>query len=364
MEKLNNCMKESEQAMEPVEINCLPMDQYADETRNWQGIPGIERTKAGRLWATFYSGGVDEGPDNYVLLIRSEDDGNTWTKPVLVIDPPGKVRAFDPCLWVDPLGRLWLFWAQSYTFYDGRVGVWAINCCDPDNQEPVWSKPTRIANGVMMNKPTVLSTGEWLLPCAVWECHDSELNHINEERFSNLYISKDNGSSFMLYVGPYIPNRSYDEHMVVERKDGSLWMLVRTKDGIGESLSYDRGMSWENVVNTKLEGPGSRFFIRKLSSGNLLLVNHHDFKGRNNLTAAISEDDGISWRGFLMLDERDNVSYPDGIQAEDGRIYVIYDRERYKDREVLMAVFTEEDVLSGKDISGHVRMKVLVNKVG
>jgi hypothetical protein len=27
-----------------------------------------------------------------------------------VIDPSGPVRAYDPCLWHDPRGRLCLFW--------------------------------------------------------------------------------------------------------------------------------------------------------------------------------------------------------------------------------------------------------------
>ena len=34
--------------------------------------------------------------------------------------------------------------------------------------ELVWSDVKYIANDVMMNKPTVLSTGEWLFPLAVW----------------------------------------------------------------------------------------------------------------------------------------------------------------------------------------------------
>ena len=33
---------------------------------------------------------------------------------------------FDPCLWHDPEGRLWLFWTQAAGHWDGRGGVWAI----------------------------------------------------------------------------------------------------------------------------------------------------------------------------------------------------------------------------------------------
>jgi hypothetical protein len=95
----------------------------------------------------------------------------------------------------------------------------------------------------------------------------------------------------------------------------------------------------------------------------LLLVNHHGFRGRNNLTAMLSEDDGQSWRGHLLLDERDQVSYPDGIQAQDGRIYVIYDRERVSAGEILMAVFREQDVVAGRCLSSDARLRLVVDKL-
>lgn len=85
-----------------------PGPKYAADTRAFQGIPGLERASNGRLWATWYGGGPDEGPENYVMLATSDDDGRTWSRVQLVIDPPGEGRAFDPCLWVDPSGRLWL----------------------------------------------------------------------------------------------------------------------------------------------------------------------------------------------------------------------------------------------------------------
>jgi len=118
-------------------------------------------------------------------------------------------------------------------------------------------------------------------------------------------------------------------------------------------------------VSSKIAHPVARFFVRRLRSGNLLLVKHGPLDrrtGRSHLTAYVSKDDGASWQGGLMLDERVGVSYPDGLQKEDGRIYIIYDRNRLTDKEILMAVFTEQDVLAGKDVSGAVRLRVLVNR--
>ena len=87
-------------------------------------------------------------------------------------------------------------------------------------------------------------------------------------------------------------------------------------------------------------------------------------KKRNRLTAWISEDEGLSWKGGLLLDERSNVAYPDGFQAFDGRIYISYEHDRLNKNksEILLAVFTEEDVLAGKPVSDKVRMKIKVSK--
>ncbi|MFC3772244.1 sialidase family protein [Paenibacillus sp. GCM10012303] len=352
--------EEKDLSLRPAPVAPVKDDSYS--SRLFQGIPGIECSRSGRLWAAFYSGGETEGPDNYVTLVTSEDGGKNWSDLKYVIDPPGQVRAFDPCLWHDPTGRLWLFWSQSYTHYDGRAGVFASICDNSDSANPVWLESRRIADGIMMNKPTVLANGEWLLPIAVWEFKQSPINDLPEERYSNVYHSADQGKTFQKIGFADVPNREYDEHMIVERKDNSLWMLVRTTYGIGASSSYDGGITWTKGIQSPLGGPGSRFFIRRLQSGKLLLVNHYMYRRRSHLTAMLSEDDGLSWYGHLLLDERVQVSYPDGVQAEDGRIYIIYDFERKDSKEILLASVTEEDIINGKIVSDKSFLKQIVNK--
>ena len=152
--------------------------------------------------------------------------------------------------------------------------------------------------------------------------------------------------------------------MIVELRDGRLWMLIRTGSGfLWQSHSSDRGRTWTAGTATTIASPGSRFFIRRLASGNLLLVNHYRFKGRSHLTARLSMDEGKTWNEGLLLDERSGVSYPDGVQAEDGLIWIVYDRDRQGTGEILLATFREEDVVAGKNISGDVRLKQVVNKL-
>ena len=119
------------------------------------------------------------------------------------------------------------------------------------------------------------------------------------------------------------------------------------------------------VQSSTIQHTTSRFFIRRLDSGKLLLVKHgpiHERTERSRLTAYLSEDDGRTWSGGLMLDERRGVSYPDGVESPDGAIYLIYDYDRTGAKQILMATFAEEDVLRGSGVSDRARFRIVVNR--
>ena len=337
-----------------------PAPIHAATNRAFQGIPSLAVAPGGRLWADWYAG-VTPGEDqnNYVVVSTSGDDGETWEE-VLVIDPDGDgpVRTFDPELWMAPDGRLFVFWAQAEG-HDGSVaGVWCVTTDSPDDPRPAWSEPRRLTDGIMMCKPLVLSTGEWVLPASTWRKTDDS---------ARMIVSDDEGDTWSLRGACNVPvdARQFDEHMFVERRDGSLWLLARTNYGIGQSVSTDRGKTWPDLKPSSIRHPSARFFIRRLESGNLLLVKHgpiDEQTGRSHLMAFLSDDDGQSWNGGLMLDERSGVSYPDGQQQADGRIRIIYDYSRTGDRHILMATFREQDVAAGKPVSDDVKLRQLVSE--
>ena len=317
------------------DVVVAPGAKFADDKRIWQGIPGIERTPDGRLWATWYSGGEGEGkPGNFVLLANSSDEGATWSKPLLAIVPLDAERTFDPCLWLDPSNRLWLFFGQS-KFVRGGPGVLAIRCEDTSKESLEWSVPALVFEGVMLNKPLVHSSGAWLLPVSMWNWRKSDNFEIASGRHAGVVTTKDDGQTWTFVGGATVPasDKNFDEHMLIERHDDSLWMLLRIRNGIGQSESRDVGRTWSAVTNSGIAGPTSRFFVRRLASDNLLLLNHRNFKGRSHLTASLSDDDGKTWKSHLLLDERKGVSYPDAIQGPTGTIYAIYDHGRYSARE-------------------------------
>jgi hypothetical protein len=213
-------------ALEPAHVVVNPWRFHIPPTKR-QGVPGIERTAKGRLWAVY--GRDVESTRNYQVLTFSDDDGKSWSNAQLMILPRRGVRAMSASIWIDPQGRLWVFWGQAFGAQDGRYGIFAIVSDDPDADEPQWSAPRRLGDGIMLNKPTVLSNGDWLLTSSVWKTDNS----------IKVYASTNQGESFTLRGTANIADpktRGPDEPMIIERKDGSLWMLVRMQ-GLAETIS-------------------------------------------------------------------------------------------------------------------------------
>lgn len=326
--------------------------KYLPENRFFEATPRIAVTAGGRLFTTVTSGGEDEGPLNYSLALYSDDDGETWNNAFALNHTSDLVRVFDATLFSAPNGELWVFYNQSYLHSDGREGVWIVKCTNPDTEnvsELNWTSPVRLCNGILVHAPTVLSSGRILMTGEVICFSDSPYNYLPDDRCNTVYELSADGLTATPIAKLTVPDRNYTEAVIVERNNGVLWFLARRAWGkeIGSAVSEDGGYTWTAVTDSGIKNPSSKFDIIRLNSGNLLLLNHYNFTVRDHITAMISRDDGATWEGFLSIDERSYASYPDVTQGADGRIYVVYDRDRYNAKEVLIASFTEEDVLAG-----------------
>lgn len=338
-------------ALSSITLNTKFTPQYALENRYWQGCPTILKTPRGRLFAGWYSGGTGEpDPENYNLLIRSDDNGWTWKDPELIItsEPEKNFMAIDIQLWLDPAERMWLFITQRYYGDDLKVtdrehlALWAVICDDPDADVLQWSKPRFISNGFLRTQPTVLSNGDWVLCAYNWI--DSKYSYCR---------SKDNGKTWQDCSAGTKLLPDFDESMILERKDGTLLMFARDfRPLMVKCTSSDlEGTSWTNGTYTSIINARSRFFLRRLKSGRVLLIHNDAAQWRDNLCAKLSEDDGETWKYSLTLDNAEckvrNVSYPDAVEDENGNIFIIYDRGRTTFKEILMAQITEEDIING-----------------
>ncbi len=324
----------------------VPGTEFHTENRYWQGCPTLCRTKNGTLYAGWYSGGTMEPSQwNYNLLIRSRDDGFSWSEPLFVVqsNPEAKRIAIDIQLWLDPLERMWLFWVERRSdCHPGEpehMGTFGMYCEHPDAEHLIWSEPEFLAPGFLRCRPTVLSDGRWLLPAYDWI----------SDRYS-WSESSDQGKTWIRKHGGKKLETPFDESMFYEDREHRIHLLARSAAGcIAESVSEDGGKTWTDGTKTDLNAPSSRLFVRRLPSGRLLLIHNETENGtRANMTAKLSDDDGKSWPHKLLLDSAEPVSYPDAVCLDDGSILAIYDHGRTSFREILCARFTEDDILAGK----------------
>ena len=330
--------------------------------RRWQSAATIAKVKSGRLFAAYSGGGIDEGPSNYNCMSYSDDDGLTWRNDYLIIDHPEIVRMHEPILWVAPDGTLWHFWAQSYVYWDGRGGVWGSKCIDPDAEMPHWTAPVRLCDGVMACKPIVRNDGAWLFPVSIWHNYVTRFHSFPELEKSNVYISTDEGKSLQYLGSAFHPDTTFDENCICQRRDGSILMLMRLSDGIGYSESFDGGKTWTAAARYCVPSPSARMYLGKFPDGDFLLIHHWNFDKRDHMSALLSHDEGRSWSEVLLLDERFPVAYPDAFVDETGKVYAVYDRERYGDKEIQLAVFRKEDILAGHCVTEGARIKGVVCK--
>ena len=341
---------------------------YSQARRTYDGVPSLAVSDVnGRMWVTWYASPTGaEDANNYLILATSADGGATW-REVIIYEPDylGPVRAFDPEIWIAPDGRLRWFWTERNAPPVTADNPYSGCAADPTNdrlmmaeldaeREPdaaSLSAPgivRHIARGVMMCKPIVAKDGAWLLPVAHWQ----------EAPSACVYASTDGGRTFVERGGVTLPKekRNFDEHNLVELSDGTLRAYMRTKDapdGLWEAESSDGGRTWGEPRPSIQPHVSARVFVRRLASGNLLMVKNglpgeKQQMVRHDMTAYLSEDEGKTWPFALPLDVgRSDVAYPDGQQLKDGRIAVVYDFDRMGSRQILFAVFREEDVKAG-----------------
>lgn len=149
------------------------------------------------------------------------------------------------------------------------------------------------------------------------------------------------------YEGFNGSNEGACEPCFEELGDGRVWMLMRTQAGcLYGSFSADGGTTWSPAAPTRFRTSTGPANLLRLHDGRLVLTwNHcelpprHEgegvYGGRDALHIAISDDDGMSWRGFreIYLDHRRNdnpasngdrgTAYPLGAYTADGTIVIL-----------------------------------------
>ena len=318
-------------------------EKYSEENRAWQGAPSIARTKGGRLFVAFMSGGIYEpDPRNCGLLICSEDGGESWSAPLLSVEskPKEHVRCSDLNLWMDPDGVLWIFWNETpyneglamptyeqkidmendseYHAREAETRTWIAKCADPDAEELEFTAPRKFLPGIMRNRPFAASSGRWFFPAFITAPHD----------YYEVHFSDDKGETFRhVRIKGRPDGRHYDEPCFFERKDGSLAVFLRQTGPCYRYMeSFDNGESWSAPADL-IPAASARPCAHNLRDGSVCFIPSVHEKVRNGLRLLHSED-GYLFETALVLEDRERVSYPEITEDEEGTLYVVYDRER------------------------------------
>ena len=182
--------------------------------------------------------------------------------------------------------------------------------------EKVAVTPEPAYNIINNDRAVQLSTGRIITPIAYVPEH---VTYTTSFRVFCAY-SDDQGESWTrspCELG--LAKRGAMEPVVIERTDGSLFMLVRTQLGHQySSVSTDGGENWEElgpaVELISSEAPAC--MKRIPSTGDLLVIWNRvfdplqgHFGPRTPLSSAISRDDGRSWTGIRNIEEEPDCAY-------------------------------------------------------
>ncbi len=220
-----------------------------------------------------------------------------------------------------------------------------------------WAEPVMLSEpGWYCNnhgRALTLSTGRILLPAHGVVGGGPYLGH-QSKLCSWVWYSDDGFRTWTKGAEVTAPGRGAHEPTIVERPDGSLLCFLRTTTKkIWRTVSDDGGITWSEPVATVLDSPDSEALLARIpTTGDLLLLWNNVPSERNTprtpLTAAVSSDEGDTWRLAGDIDNREDfhAAYP-SAHFHQGEIVIAYytrDNERWaRDSEVTLKIFDVDE---------------------
>ncbi|WP_051840353.1 sialidase family protein [Streptomyces sp. NRRL F-5126] len=323
-------------------------DIAASTSSTYYRIPDITVSTKGTVLLAYdrrNGSSADLPGDIDTMLVRSTDNGRTWSKPAAVVDYPGPQGCGDSSMIVDrDTGRIFLF----CTYSAGKVGFPTSQPGTDDTTDPntlhvqvrhsdddgrTWSGPTDLNpqvkdvswRGYFASSGHGIQTsgGRLIQPLAV---ADSAGTH----HFADIH-SDDHGATW--HAGA-LSSADNDESKAVELSDGTIVQNVRPVRA-GHRLiatSHDGGQTFSaSVADPELPDPsvnGDEIRVNAASHGPhrdwLLFANAADQSARQNMTIRLSCDNGKTWPVRKLLHAGPS-GYAAMAMLPDGRVGVFYE---------------------------------------
>lgn len=351
----------------------------------------------GDLLVCWYNGSGERTADDVkVEGLRKRKGAKQWSGRFLMTDTIGFPDC-NPCMFVDPQGRLWLMWvaiianewhtallryqisdnprgkgAPRWTYSDILIlkpgnefaEIVAKQCDEDAKRIDQILPPEERERGLQYLAERRKNAGDKYFRRMGWmtRVHPFVLDgkriivplYSDGFDFSIVAISDDGGKTWqasrpLVSFGGVQPS-------LVRKRDGTLVAYMRDNgpppQRVMRSESRDGGMTWSPVVDDDTPNPGSGLEVICLQNGHWAMVCNDTERGRHSLAVLISDDEGNTWKWkrHLELDEpgHGSYSYPSIIQAKDGTLHVTYSwSQPGKGSCIKYAHFNEEWVLQG-----------------
>jgi len=295
----------------------------------YEAFPDICRTRNGELLCVFYAGFNHVSLPSYapggklpacapnagrVCIVRSRDNGRTWSKPSIVVDTPRDDR--DPSIVQLPDGTL-LCNYFSHRAGPGGKGYRFVHSALVRSTDGgrTWSKEQVLFDQWACSSPIrILSDGRLALPLYYVGPPHSKGYH-----YGGVSFSTDNGRTWSkpVPIGKDGPFRLDAEPDIVELPGGVL--LAGLRPTMAFSWSYDKGRTWTKPVAAGFPAHCIYFL---LTSKGILLMGHR----LPGTSLHYSVDYGKTWSKNFQLDPAGGA-YPSMVELPDGLIYCVYYEE-------------------------------------
>ncbi|MDP1797043.1 MAG: sialidase family protein [Planctomycetaceae bacterium] len=291
----------------------------------------------GRLMyaTTEFIGSESDFAQARIVATESSDDGRTWSTPHVLQENIGKNNVMSvtlrrlsyPARFDAPIGFFYLVKNSK-----SDLNVWLRTSADDGVTFGPPVRATTDAGYHVLNndRVTILSTGRIVVPVS----STADVGSVN--RFvCSTWSSDDSGLTWKRSQNsiPY-EKRGAMEPEVIERRDGTLLMHIRTQAGhIAVSESTNQGESWGPAKSWSVRAPEAPATLRVIpSTGDWLLIWNDTFVAgaghggkRTPLSFAISRDEGQTWSPSRSLETSTDHTYAyTSVAFHEGRLLLSY----------------------------------------
>lgn len=271
--------------------------------------------------------------DINLVIRRSADNGKSWTPIEKIVDYPLGQSASDPSIIIDNVtGEIFVFFNYMNLLHE--KDVYHLMLIRSTDNGKTWTTPEDIT--AQITPSDWQSDFKFITSGRGIQTKKGKLIHtmVNLQKGLYLFASDNHGKNWYRIEMPIKPA---DESKIVEQADGS-WMVNSRVNNLGYRYvhtSFDEGKTWHSKMDSALIDPGCNASILRYNSpkrsdnNNLLIFTNPKSKySRENLSIRVSYDEGKSWTVGKTI-YAGSSAYSSMTVLSNGSIGVLFERDDY-----------------------------------